>query len=281
MTDLNLSGPPRETIFDGKPQNVFAALKEVWASRRLLMFMLLRDVRGRYRSTWLGNWWVLVRPLIELLPYLVVFGLFLNLRPGPVPYILFLLAGFAPWLLLRASASSAPGLLGKSRSLLKKVYFPRLILPLNAMILALLDFAVVTAGVVVLTFAFGFAPDVRMLALPLFMLLALALGLGEMLVIAAACLKRPDIAFGVQAAIRIVFYGSPIVYPLSVVPEAWRPFFDFNPVTAIVEGFRWALFGLDPPTTLAIASSVSVAVVSLVIGVAAFLHAERTLADVL
>lgn len=281
--DASKAGPgaQREAVFDGKPQSLFTALRETWGARQLLKFMLLRDIRGRYRGTWLGNWWVIARPLVELLPYLIVFGIFLNLRPGPVPYILYLLSGFAPWLFLRACASGAPGLLAKSRSLLKKVYFPRLVIPLNAVILSLADFLVVTLGVVVAAFAFGFGSGLPALTLPLFILLTMAFGFGLLLLLASICVWRPDVGFGVPAAVRLLFYASPIVYPLSIVPAELRPFYDFNPVTTIVSGFRWAMFGVDQPTPQNLAIGVTVTLILLLVGLCAFLRVERNLADTL
>lgn len=270
-----------EVVLDGRPQKLSVALREAWATRQLLKFMLLRDVRGRYRGTFLGNWWIIARPLIELSPYLIVFGIFLNLRPGPVPYVLYLLSGFAPWLFIRACITGAPSLLSKSRSLLKKVYFPRFIIPLNALILAFLDFLVVSVCVVIATFGFGFGSGLPALALPLFMLLAAVLGLGLMLFLSAICVWRPDVSFSITAGVRLLFYSSPIVYPLSVVPLELRPLYDLNPVTAIVSGFRWALFGLDAPSLQSLCAGIVMSLIILCAGLAAFLRVERNLADTL
>lgn len=284
MTSEPIVSPPPERrgfVSDAKPQGLWVALRELWGARRLLAYLVLRDIKGRYRDTVLGNWWIIIRPLVELSPYFIVFGLFLNLRPGPVPYALFLIAGFAPWFFLRGAISVAPNMWGRSRSLIKKVYFPRLVVPASQLAMQLLDFAVVMAAVLLVTPLFGVTPRVEWALLPLYMLLAIAIGLGLMMLLSSICLVRPDIGFGVPAALRLLFYCSAIVYPLSAVPAQFRWLFDFNPVTTVVNAVRYCVFGGDMPSTTALVFSVACALVLLALGMWSHLRSERTLADAL
>jgi lipopolysaccharide transport system permease protein len=266
---------------DASPPRTADALQQVWHARRLLSFLLRRDMKGRYRGTFLGNWWLVVRPLVELAPYMVVFGIFLDLRPGPIPYVLYLLSGFAPWLLFRGCVSTAPNVLAKARSLITKVYFPRLVLPLKELGLYASDFAVILLGVVLLGLAFGFWPARTIVGLPLFVTLLVVLSLGASIVLAALCAIRPDLGFGVPALTRVLFYLSPIAYPLSLVPERIRPWYELNPITTVISGLRWSLFGIDRPSAMALGVAFFSALLLMIVGIQFFLRVERRLADII
>jgi lipopolysaccharide transport system permease protein len=267
--------------FGPDPQRIGAALWEVWSARRLLRYFIARDLKGRYRGTLLGNWWIMVRPVVELLPYMIVFGLFLRLGPDHVPYIIYLLSGFAPWLLFGNTVNAAPGTLARARSLVSKVYFPRLIVPLTDLLVRCIDFAIVLAAVVLASVALGLAPVSHLWALPIFIVLLLMLALGTGLLVTTICTLYADLGHGVPAGTRLLFYLSPIVYPLSIVPEAFRPWYNLNPLTTVVSGIRWSLFGIDQPSGLNVSIAAAVALAAVWVGLYMFLRLERRVTDLL
>jgi lipopolysaccharide transport system permease protein len=260
---------------------LIATGRDLWRSRHLIAHLVGRDINGRYRTTFLGNWWVLLRPIVEMLPYLIVFGLFLNLRPGPLPYIVYLLSGFAPWLLFRACFSHAPNILGKTRSLITKIYFPRLIIPINGLILNTVDFLVALGMLLALALALGIVPTAHIWALPFFALLLLGFSFGAGLIVTAVCILRTDLSHGIPAVTRILFYMTPVVYPVTAVPGLIRDWYLLNPLTGIITGIRWSFFGVDKPSVLSVASSTGCTMVVLLLGVYLFLKIERRLADIL
>lgn len=266
---------------ESRPSVNWDALRAVWNARRVLIYMISRDLRGRYRGSLLGNWWIILRPLIELLPYMIVFSVFLGLRPGPMPYLIYLLSGFAPWLLIRSSVGAAPSVITKNRSLIKKVYFPRLIVPLAALGTNLLDFGVMLGAVMLLSLPFGLVPLAHIWALPFFTLLLIALAFGIALVVSVACTQRPDLSFGVGPVLRIVLYMSPVVYPINIIPPSMRDAYLLNPITTVISGIRWSLFGIDAPSAKGVAVAVFFAAALLIAGLYVFLREERRFADVL
>jgi len=264
-----------------EPQRLSAALREVWNARRLLRYFLTRDLKGRYRGTLLGNWWIMVRPLVELLPYMIVFGLFLRLGPDHVPYIIYLLSGFAPWIMFGNTLNAAPATLARARSLVSKVYFPRLIVPLSDLLVRAVDFGIVLAAVVVVSIAFGLLPVAHIWALPVFVALFLLLALGAALLVTTICTLHADLGHGVPAATRLLFYLSPIAYPLSIIPEGFRPVYDLNPLTTVVCGIRWSLFGIDQPSAVNVGIAAVVALAVVWLGLYVFLRLDRRITDLL
>lgn len=262
-------------------QGVGSALLGVWHARRLLGHFIIRDLKGRYRGTLLGHWWILLRPAIDILPYLIVFGFFFRVGPGVLPYFLYLLSGFAPWLLFGGNLNAAPAILTRARSLVGKVFFPRLIIPINALVLRCIDFVVLLIVVFVATLAWGVPFGRNVWALPLFILLLVLLSFGVGLIVTTACTVRADLGHGVPAGVRMVFYMSPIVYPIEIVPEALRQWYMLNPLTVIISGIRWSLFGIDEPSALSVAVALTATLVALWVGLSGFLRIERRLADIL
>ena len=258
-----------------------AELREVWKARTLIISLVTRDLRGRYRGTALGDWWVLLRPLVGILPYLVVFGYFLGLRSEPIPYVLYLLSGFVPWLLFGGFISSAPGILPGARSLITKIYFPRLVIPLKDLLVHAVDHAVLLGLLVVTAIAFGHMGIRHLWALPVFTIMLMMLTLGAGLITATVCALRPDIGYAVPAATRILFYLCPVVYPVTIVPESIRPWYELNPIATLISGIRWSLFGLDRPDALAICIAMTVTIGLLLSGLLLFSSVERRLHDIL
>ncbi len=262
-------------------QPVAGALRDVWRARRLLIYFIARELKGRYRATFLGSWWIVVRPTIELLPYIIVFGLFFKVRPAEIPYLVYLLSGFAPWLLFGSTISGAPGALAKARSLVSKVYFPRLVVPFSGLVIRFIDFVVVLAAALVTSLAYGIVPVSHLWALPIFVILLLMLALGTGLIVTTVCTLRSDLGLGVPAGVRLLFYLSPIIYPVDLVPESIRPWYNLNPITTVVSGIRWSLFGIDQPSGMNVSLAAAVALIVLWAGLMMFLKLERRVSDIL
>jgi homopolymeric O-antigen transport system permease protein len=274
---------PKDIVVDISPEplRLSMVIGEMWNARELVFNLSARNLKGRYRGTSLGNWWLLIRPIIGVLPYFVVFGLFMKVSTDPLPYIVFLLSGFGPWQLFGTQLTASPAMMVKMRSMVEKIYFPRLIVPLVELVTRVVDFVVIIIVAVLVALAFGVRPSGPLWAFPLFMFLLLILSFGAGLVVTTLCTLRPDLGHGVQAATRILFYASAVFYPLSVVPESIRSWFELNPLVTILYGIRWSLFGVFQPSVFAIGFAVAFAGALLWLGLHMFLRVERSIADVL
>jgi lipopolysaccharide transport system permease protein len=263
------------------PLRLSAVLREVWNARLLLVYFTARDLKSRYRGAWLGNWWTVIRPMIEMLPYIIVFGLFFKLRPTTIPYIVYLLSGFAPWLLFGNTTSGATRTLARARSLVSKVYFPRLIVPLSELIVRSIDFAVVLVAAILAALIFGMVPAAHLWALPIFALMLLVLTFGTGLIVTTICTVHPHLGYGIPPGTRLLFYLSPVIYPLEIVPEAFRPWYTLNPLTTVISGIRWSLFGIDRPSALEVSLAAAFTLMVLWLGLYMFLRLERRVTDIL
>jgi lipopolysaccharide transport system permease protein len=256
--------------------------REVWSFRDLCIALGKRDVTLRYRQTLLGVVWVVLQPMIAGGVFSVLFGRIAKLQTGTTSsYFLFAYAGFIAWsafsnALTRASAS----VLGQG-NLVAKVFFPRLILPLSALFSTGVDFLVGAASLLVL-FAFAGLPlDPALLTIPFWVSLLLALGLGLGTVVAALSVRFRDVQHALPVLVQLLLYASPVAYATSALPEPWRALLALNPLTGMLEGFRWAFLGAAAPTPAAIGTSIAGAVLALVAGAVVFARSERQLADVI
>jgi lipopolysaccharide transport system permease protein len=263
------------------PLRLSDVFRELWNARLLLLYFTARDLKSRYRGAWLGNWWTVIRPVIEMLPYIIVFGLFLKLRPTAFPYLVYLLSGFAPWLLFGNTVNGATRTLARARSLVSKVYFPRLIVPLSELIVRSIDFAVVLVAAMIAALAYGIVPAINLWALPIFTLMLLMLAFATGLIVTTICTIHPHLAYGIPPGTRLLFYLSPVIYPLEIVPEALRPWYKLNPLTTVISGIRWSLFGIDQPSPLEVSLAAAVTLIVLWMGLYMFLRLERRVTDIL
>jgi lipopolysaccharide transport system permease protein len=256
--------------------------REVWRARQLLLYLARRDLALRYKQTLLGIGWAVARPLVTMLVFVVVFGLIAKLPSAGAPYGLMVLAALLPWTLFSSALSETSASLVANAGLIQKVYFPRIVLPLSALAVALVDFAVTFVLLVVIMAALGYAPNGRLVALPAFILLALALALGLGLWFAALNVRWRDVRHIVHVLLQLALYLSPVGYSSTLVPEQWRSLFILNPMVGVIEGFRWMLL----PGTLelrmdALFASVAIATVALAGGLWFFRRAERDFADLI
>lgn len=256
-------------------------LRELWAYRDLLVLLIRRDVSIRYKQSAVGIGWAVVQPLMTVLIFTVVFGKFAKLSSEGYPYALFTMCGIVPWTFFARALGGASGSMVGASGMVKKVYFPRMILPISKTVSGVLDFAVAFVLLVILLAIYRVHPSIGLLLLPLFVLMALATALGIGLWLTALNVKYRDVGLLVPFLTQIGMYVSPIVYSTSIVPERWIWLYSLNPIVGVVEGFRWAMLGKAPPALGPLALSCTVVVLLLISGVWFFRRTERTFADVI
>lgn len=255
---------------------------DLWAYRELLYFLAWRDLVVRYKQTLLGVAWAVLRPLVTVGILTVVFGALAQMPSEGVPYALLVFAGALPWLLFANALNDTGASLLSNAGMISKVYFPRLIVPLAAAAVNLADFAVGAGALALLMGWYGFAPDLRLLALPAFLLLAVCAALGLGLLVAALNVRYRDFRHLLPFMVQFGLFISPVGYTSSVIPEVWRLLYYLNPMAGVIDGFRWALLaGHFAPYWPGVAASAAVIVVLLWCGVAYFRATEKTFADVI
>jgi lipopolysaccharide transport system permease protein len=257
----------------------------VWEYRELLYYLVWRDIKVRYKQTALGVLWVLLQPVVSMGIFAVLFGLLLGVSSGNVPYPVFAYVALLPWNYFAHSLSRSSTSVVSSSQLITKVYFPRLIIPLSGVLAGLVDFAIALLVLIGLMIYYGLAPTPAVLLLPLFMLLAMATALGFGLWLSALNVRYHDINHLVPFMVQVWMYLTPVVYGSTLIPERYRFLLNLNPMTGVVQGFRWALLGnhlaeAKPPGIL-FAVSVAITLLVLISGVFYFRRTENTFADVI
>lgn len=255
-------------------------LASVYRSWELLYFLTWRDVKVRYKQTAIGIGWAVLQPLITMVIFTALFSGVAKIPSDGVPYPLFALAALLPWTYFTQAVGRSATSLVNNAGLITKVYFPRLAIPLSAVLAPLVDFAVTFALVVVMMAWYGLVPGLAVLTLPLFLLLCATTALAVSLWLSALCVKYRDVGVVIPFLLQVWLYASPVVYPVSVVPEKWRLLYSLNPMAGVIEGFRWSLLGTDSPDFRVIAISALVVVILLFTGVMYFKHTEQTFADI-
>jgi len=258
-------------------------LRAVWEYRELLFFLVWRDVKVRYKQTALGVLWVVLQPLVSMAIFTVLFGVLLKVPSGDAPYPVFAFAGLLPWNYFSQSLTRASTSLVQSSHLITKIYFPRLVIPLSGVFSSLVDFAISFVVLFVLMLLYGVMPTARMLLLPALLLLALVTALGFGLWLSALNVKYRDVGYLLPFLIQIWMYLTPVVYGSGLIPERYRFLLSLNPMTGVVEGFRWALLGGELESYLSaplLALSVGISLVVLVTGALFFRTTERSFADI-
>jgi lipopolysaccharide transport system permease protein len=236
---------------------------EIWKYRELLYFLTLRDIKIRYKQTLIGVAWVVLQPVLTTAIFTVIFSTFARFDTKSVPYPLFALSGLGLWLFVQTSISLASNSFVNNTSLITKVYFPRLIVPLAAALATLFDLLFSLAILVILMFYFGVAPTTQIIAAPLFVFLTLVLAVAFGTLFSALNVRFRDVKFALPFMLQVWMIASPIFYPASLLSEKWRLVFALNPLTGILEGFRSALFGLPFDWQLIGVSCASLAVLTL------------------
>jgi len=257
-------------------------LRDIWEYRELLFFLTWRELQGTYRQTALGMIsWVFLRPLLNVLVLSVVFGRVVRVPTDGVPYPLFALAALIPWGFFANAVQRAARSLVDNMHVISKVYSPRMVIPIAAASSGLVDFA--ASFVVLLVFLVIYRMPLRWetLAVPLFLLIAFAFSLATGLWLATLSVKYRDVSFAVTFLLQAFMYASPVVYPASMVPRSALWLYRLNPMTGVIEGFRWALLGSVPLPGRWILISVLLVVLLLISGAFVFRRTERTAVDIL
>ena len=273
---------PNTTVI--QPSSGWAALnlKEVWQFRDLLLSLAGRDVKLRYRQTALGALWVVLQPLIAAGVFSLVFGRVAKLPSDGLPYFLFSYAGLLAWNAFSGTLTKSSTCLVGNSQLVSKIYFPRLVLPLSTLCSTLIDFGVALAMMVVLLVVYHITPHLGLLLLPVWLLLILMLALGFGLMAAALTVSYRDVQYVLPVLMQFALYASPIAYALSAVPHSLRPFFFLNPLSGLLEAFRWSLLGTPHHLEWGpVGYSAALAAVVFVAGAFAFKKMERKFADVI
>lgn len=265
-----------------EPSHGWVAIKirELWHSRELLYFLTLRDIKIRYKQTALGIGWAVLQPLLTMLIFTVIFGRIAKMPSDGVSYPVFALSGLVPWTFFAYGLTQASNSMVASANMVKKVYFPRLTIPLSTVLSGLVDLVFAFLLLLVLMFIKNVTPTANIIWIPLFVLLAFATSLGVGLWFAALNVRYRDVRYLVPFIVQFWMYATPIAYPSSVLKSEWRIVFALNPMTGVVEGFRWALVGSNWRPGPELALSATVAVMVLVTGALYFKRMERTFADV-
>jgi lipopolysaccharide transport system permease protein len=254
-------------------------LGDLWQYRELLYFLIWRDVKVRYKQTVLGASWAVIQPLFTMLVFSLFFGRLAKMPSDGVPYPIFAYAALVPWTFFaNGLAQSADSLVG-SANLLRKVYFPRLLIPMATVLSGLLDFVIAFAVLLVLMVWYGVYPTSHVAWLPVLMLLALVTSLGVGLWLSALNVLFRDVRYTVPFLVQFWLFATPIAYPSSLLPGRWRILYGLNPMVGVVEGFRWALVGAANAPGPIVLVSACMALLLLIGGAYYFRRMETTFAD--
>ncbi len=283
MVEAEISLPKQEIITVIEPSKGWLRIdfRELWAYRELLFFLSWRDISVRYKQTVMGAAWAIIQPLLSMVIFSLLFGKLAKIPSDDVPYPIFSYAALLPWQYFSSAMSdSARSMVGQGK-ILSKVYFPRLIVPLAAVLPPMVDFAIAFVILIGLMFYYGQAITWRLLWLPLFLLLAVATALGVGLWLSAMNVRYRDIGYVIPFLAQFWMYASPVVYPVSMLPERYQLLYGLNPMTGVIEGFRWALLGTNTPPGPITLVSAGVVVLLILSGMFYFRRMEDTFADVI
>lgn len=268
------------TVESGKAERHYWA--DLWRYRELFYILAWRDIAVRYKQTVIGILWAVLRPLLTMMIFVVVFGKIAKLPSEGVPYPIFVFAAMLPWTFFSSAFADASNSLVSNSSLISKIYFPRLIIPAASVIVSLVDFIISFAILVALMAWYNYWPSWQVLFLPLFLLLGFFAALGAGLFFASLNVKYRDFRFVIPFVVQLGLYISPVGFSATIVPEKYRIFYYLNPMVGVIDGFRWAISGGNTAlnqTELVI--SFGVVAILCLIGIVNFRKTEKTFADVI
>jgi lipopolysaccharide transport system permease protein len=255
------------------------SISHMWAAREILVSLGRRDITLRYRQTVLGVLWVVLQPLMAAGIFTIVFGHVARLPSGGVPYFAFSLSGMLAWNMISGVIGRGSSALVSNQSLVSKVFFPRIMVPLSAICSVLLDFGVGFCLMIVLLIVYRINPGWPVVLIPVWVISALMLGAGIGMACSALMVRYRDIQYIVPVTISLLLYATPIAYSVDAIPHRYRIFFDVNPFTWILQDFHWSLLGTTPPPPWQMVGSVGLAIVIFFVGAIIFEQFERGIAD--
>jgi lipopolysaccharide transport system permease protein len=254
--------------------------RELWAYRELLYFLVWREIKIRYKQTAIGAAWAVLQPFLTMIVFSLFFGKLAHIPSGGLPYPIFYYAALLPWMYFAASLQSATTTIVDNQRLITKVYFPRLALPISAVLSGLVDFGISFLLFVAMMVIYRIRPTAEIVWLPFFLLLAVLTALGVGLWLSALNAIYRDVRYVLPFLVQFWMFASPVAYPSSIVPAKWRWLYGLNPMAGVIEGFRWSLSGTGNPPGKLLFVSAFVVLVVLVTGVGYFQKMETTVADV-
>jgi len=254
--------------------------KELWAARELLYFFVWRDIKIRYKQTAIGAAWAVLQPFMTMVVFSLFFGALAKIPSHGLPYPIFYYSALLPWMYFSGALQNATNVVVEQQHVITKVYFPRLVLPLSAVVSGLLDFAIAFAVFLVMMAHYRIIPNPVIFLFPFFLLLAILTAFGVGLWLSTLNALYRDVRYVLPFLVQFWLFASPVAYPSSLVPERWRWLYGLNPMAGVIEGFRWSLTGQGQPPNLLLAASTGMVVLLLAGGVVYFQKMEGTVADV-
>ena len=273
---------PEPAFIRVEPSRGWVSLKllELWRYRELLYFLTWRDVKVKYKQTLLGVAWAVIQPFFTMVVFSLFFGKLARVPSDGIPYPIFSFTALVPWTFFSNALSQASNSLVGSANLIKRVYFPRLAIPIASVLVGVIDFVFSFAVLLCMMLYFGMAPTVNIVWLPLLLALVVVISLGVSLWLSALNVQFRDVRYVIPFLTQVWLFATPIAYPSSLIKEPWRTIYGLNPMAGVVEGFRWALLGAKTaPGPMVIVSSAAACLV-LASGALYFRRMERTFADV-
>jgi len=256
-------------------------LSELWKFRELLYFLTWRDIKVRYKQTALGAAWAILQPVLTMLIFSIVFGGLAKLPSDGVPYPIFTFIGLLPWQLFNFALTQSSNSLVGSQNLISKVYFPRLVVPFSSVLAGVVDFGIAFVVLIGMMAFYGISLTPATLLLPVFLFLALTSAMAVGLWLSALNVKYRDIRYVVPFLTQFWMYATPIAYSSSLIPERWRWLYSLNPMTGVVEGFRWAILGKSSLDVVSLFLSACVVIAMLIGGLYYFKRMEASFADII
>lgn len=266
-----------------KPTNGWASLKlqEAWDFRELLYFFVWRDVKVRYKQTILGAAWAVLQPFLTMVVFSLFFGRLAGVPSEGIPYPIFTYAALVPWAFFANGSNQAANSLVGSANLIKKVYFPRLLVPAASVMAGLVDFVLAFIILLLMMVYYGIYPTVNLIWLPLFLLLAILTTLGIGFWLSAMNIMFRDVRYAVPFMIQLWLFITPVAYPSSLLSEPWLTLYGLNPMAGVVEGFRWSLLGTEAGSISMIILGSIISIIIFVSGTLYFKRMERSFADII
>lgn len=271
----------RETIYINPPSGIpKLELLEVWRNWDIILILAQRDIKVRYKQSFAGIGWAIIQPLLTMIVFTAVFAGVVNVNTHDSPYPLFSLAALVPWSYFVHAITKATGCLVVDQDLIKRVYFPRLVLPISAVIGGLVDFAIAFVLMLILLLFYDSAPNLKLLLLPFFLLFAILTALALGLWLSALNVQYRDVNNALPFFTQLMMFISPVAYPASVIPEKWQMVYALNPMATVINGFRWVLLEEQPNPGIYSLISVAVVMIALIGGLYFFRWQEDRFADV-
>jgi lipopolysaccharide transport system permease protein len=283
ITPLSKDGRKNSTRLRIQPTKGWTSLKlnEIWEYRELVSIFVWRDLKVRYRQTVIGILWAILQPFLTMVIFSIFFGRLAGIQSDGIPYPIFSYAALVPWTFFANSINQASNSLVNNADMIKKIYFPRLTMPLASVLAGLVDFILAFIILLGMMLYYGYVPTINIIWFPVFILLAMMTALGVSLWLSAMNVQFRDVRYMIPFITQAWLFATPVAYPSSLLSEPWRTLYGLNPMVGVVEGFRWALLGTDTAPGPMFLISFLVALAVLLSGVYYFRRMEKTFADVI